>query len=183
MGATARNVLRELAIWGAVACAGLAVVYFYKDLRAAFGPNIDGSPAISMSAKDVDPKASGFGGEVRLTADARGHFVFDAAVNDRPVTLMADTGATVVVLTYEDAAKVGLSPQSLDFSAKVQTANGISSVAPVTLDRLRVGDITLRDVPAAIAERGALATNLLGMSFLGRLTRFELSGRELILVQ
>ncbi|MGI8724969.1 MAG: retropepsin-like aspartic protease family protein [Methyloceanibacter sp.] len=107
----------------------------------------------------------------------------NAAINERPVTLMADTGATVVVLTYEDAAKVGLSPQSLDFSARVQTANGISRVAPVTLERLRVGDITLRDVPAAVAERGALATNLLGMSFLARLTRFELSGRELILVQ
>ena len=185
MGATARNILRELAIWGAVALGGFSLLYFYNDLRGALGLGTDGASPSAMVARDVKQSGSptGFGGEVRLTADASGHFVFDAAINDRPVTLMADTGATVVVLTYEDAAKVGLSPQSLDFSARVQTANGVSRVAPVTLDRLRVGDITLRDVPAAVADRGALATNLLGMSFLGRLTRFELFGRELILVQ
>jgi aspartyl protease family protein len=48
---------------------------------------------------------------------------------------------------------------------------------------LRVADITLRDVPAAIAEPGALGANLLGMSFLGRLKRFEMQGDELLLVQ
>ncbi len=106
---------------------------------------------------------------MRLKADQRGHFVFGAAINDRPATFMADTGATLVVLTYEDAARLGLSPQGLDFSGRVETANGVSRVAPVTLDRVRVEDITVRDVPALVAERGALATNLLGMSFLGRL--------------
>lgn len=127
--------------------------------------------------------AASFGGEVRLKADPRGHFVFEAAINGRKATLMADTGATIVVLTYEDAERLGLSPQGLDFSARAQTANGVSRVAPLVLDRVRVDDITVRDVPAAVAERGALATNLLGMSFLGRLTSFQVQGRELILVQ
>jgi aspartyl protease family protein len=53
----------------------------------------------------------------------------------------------------------------------------------VRLDRVRVDDITVRDVPAAVAEKGALATNLLGMSFLSRLKSFQMQGRELILVQ
>jgi aspartyl protease family protein len=88
-----------------------------------------------------------------------------------------------VVLTYEDAQRLGLSPRNLDFSARVSTANGISRVAPVTLDRVRVEDIVVRDVPAAVAESGALAVNLLGMSFLGRLSRFELAGSELILTE
>ena len=96
---------------------------------------------------------------------------------------MADTGATLVVLTYEDAARLGLSPHSLDFSGLAETANGVSRVAPVTLDRVRVEDITVRDVPAVVAERGALATNLLGMSFLARLKSFQMQGSELILVQ
>jgi aspartyl protease family protein len=109
--------------------------------------------------------------------------LFEAAVNDRPATFMADTGATLVVLTFEDAARLGLSPRSLDFSGLVETANGTARVAPVTLDRVRVDDITVRDVSAVVAEKGALATNLLGMSFLGRLKSFQMQGSELILVQ
>ena len=81
------------------------------------------------------------------------------------------------------AARLGLSPQGLDFSGRVETANGVSRVAPVTLDRVRVEDITVRDVPALVAEKGALATNLLGMSFLGRLKSFQMQGSELILMQ
>jgi aspartyl protease family protein len=56
-------------------------------------------------------------------------------------------------------------------------------VAPVTLDRVRVEDISVRDVPALVAEQGALRTNLLGMSFLGRLKSFQMRGSELVLVQ
>jgi aspartyl protease family protein len=109
--------------------------------------------------------------------------VLEASINDRPVTVMADMGASLVVLSYEDAARAGLAPRSLDFSGLVQTANGTARVAPLTLAKVRVADITLRDVPAAVAERGALPVNLLGMSFLGRLKRFEMRGQELVLEQ
>lgn len=156
--------------------------YFFDDIRSALGPSA--LPRIAeMTAAEPPERKSGFGGEVRVKSDARGHFVFEAYVNDRPATFMADTGATLVVLTYEDAARLGLSPQSLDFSARVETANGVSHVAPVTLDRVRVDDITVRDVEALVAERGALATNLLGMSFLGRLRSFAKQGSELVLEQ
>jgi aspartyl protease family protein len=124
---------------------------------------------------------SNFGGVVRFKADARGHFVFEGYINGRPASFTADTGATLMVLTYEDAARLGLSPQNLDFSTLVQTANGSSRVAPVMLDRVRVGDITVRDVQAVVAKRGALTTNLLGMSFLGQLRRFAKEGNELVL--
>jgi aspartyl protease family protein len=106
-----------------------------------------------------------------------------AEVNGRAADFMADTGATLVVLTYEDAARLGLSPQRLDFSGHAQAANGTARVAPVTLDRVRVEDITIRNVPAVVAEKGALATNLLGMSFLSRLRGFQMRGSELILIQ
>ena len=134
-------------------------------------------------SEESGTNASGFAREVRLKADPRGHFVFEAAINDRPASFMADTGATLVVLTYEDAARLGLSPHRLDFTGLAQTANGTARVAPVTLDRVRVEDITVRDVPAVVAEKGALATNLLGMSFLSRLKSFQMQGSELILVQ
>ncbi len=134
-----------------------------------------------MAEQNTRDSSSGFAGEVRLKADARGHFVFTAAVNDRPATFMADTGATLVALTYEDAVRLGLSPHTLDFSARVETANGVARVAPIKLDRVRVGDIMVRDVPALVAEKSALATNLLGMSFLGRLNSFQIQGSELVL--
>ena len=132
---------------------------------------------------DSGEKGTGFDREVRLRADANGHFVFKAAVNERLANFVADTGATYVVLTYDDAQRLGLSPHSLDFSAPVQTANGITHVAPVTLDRVRVEDITVRNVPAAVAEKGMLTTNLLGMSFLRQLKSFHIEGNELVLEQ
>jgi aspartyl protease family protein len=96
---------------------------------------------------------------------------------------MADTGATLVVLTFEDAERLALSPASLDFTGLAQTANGVSRIAPVTLDRVRVDGITLYDIQAAVAERGALSGNLLGMSFLSKLSSFEMKGDELVLAQ
>jgi aspartyl protease family protein len=182
MGSAAKHVLHEALLWGAVALGGFALVYFFDDIRSALGP---GASAVlsKVELPKRQAKSQGFAGEVRLRADARGHFVFDAAVNDRPATFMADTGATVVVLTYEDAVRLGLSPHGLDFSGIAQTANGVSRVAPVMLDRVRVEDITVRNVSAAVAEKGALGTNLLGMSFLGRLRSFQMRGSELILVQ
>jgi aspartyl protease family protein len=187
VSSAARHALREGLLWGAVVLAGLAFFYYFDDLRSAFGPGGKGLSSLSelRSARpdEVEKEQSGFNREVTLKADPRGHFVFDGEINDRPVTFMADTGASVVFLTYEDAERLGLSPRSLDFSASAATANGTSRVAPVTLDRVSVDDITVRDVPAAVAEKGALATNLLGMSFLGRLSSFQMKGHELVLVQ
>ncbi len=177
MGSGAKHALQEALLWAGVALAGFALFYFYDDLAAPFRP--DPHP---MSTAAVETHG-GFAREVRLAADERGHFAVDATINERPVTLMADTGATLVVLTYEDAERLGLSPQRLDFSGRVQTANGVARVAPITLDRVRVDDITLRDVTAAVADKGVLPVNLLGMSFLSRLTRFEMQGRQLVLVQ
>lgn len=182
VNSAAKHVLRESLVWGALALAGFGLFYFFDDLRSALGPGAETARPIA-ARQESGTKSPGFAREVRLRADPRGHFVLDAAINDRPASFMADTGATLVVLTYEDAARLGLSPHSLDFSGLAQTANGVSRVAPITLDRVRVEDITVRDVPAVVAEKGALATNLLGMSFLSRLKSFQMQGSELILVQ
>jgi aspartyl protease family protein len=173
--------LHEAMLWGAAALAVLAAIYFFDDIRTAFGPQAEELPSIAeITEKKRTP---GFSGEARLKADRSGHFVFEGSVNDRSVTFMADTGATMVALTYESAKRVGLSPHTLDFSARVSTANGVARVAPVVLDRVRVKDITLRNVPAAVAQKGALATNLLGMSFLSRLGSFQIQNGELVLNQ
>ena len=183
MRSATKHTLLEAAQWSALALAVFATVYFFDDLKAVFAPQADRFPSLAELATGEKNSAASFSGEVRLRGDRRGHFIFEGAVDDRPVTFMADTGATIVVLTYDGAKRAGLSPHSLDFSAHVQTANGTARVAPVTLDRVRVGDITVRGVHAAVAERGALGTNLLGMSFLGRLKSFHIQDGELVLIK
>jgi len=132
---------------------------------------------------DSKEKESGFDHEVRLRADANGHFVFKAAVNGRLADFVADTGATYVVITYDDAERLGLSPHTLDFSAPVQTANGVTRVAPVTLTVCVWTTSRSATCPPPWPKKGALATNLLGMSFLRQLKSFHIEGNELVLIQ
>lgn len=179
-----RHLLQEAAQWILVGAALFVCVYFFNDIKSFIVPSEGETPLIFASQSRPEPTAKpGFSGEVRLKADRRGHFVFTGDVDGRPLTFMADTGASIIALTYEDARRAGLSPATLDFSARVATANGTARVAPVVLSRVRVGSITLHNVQAAIAEKGALDVNLLGMSFLGRLDSFNLRGDELILIQ
>jgi aspartyl protease family protein len=95
--------------------------------------------------------------------------------------MVLDTGASSVVLTQEAAKTAGLPLELLNYSVNVDTANGRSRAAPVTIDRLVVGDIVERAVPALIAQPGHLRTSLLGMSFLNRLESWEVRGDKLML--
>ena len=106
------------------------------------------------------------------TANGRGHVVLDAAVNGAPVRMLVDTGASLVTLTPADARAAGISPAGLVFSGHVQTANGTARMAPVTLREIRIGQLSIYDVPAAVLEN--LNVSLLGMSFLGRLRGYEM---------
>jgi aspartyl protease family protein len=102
-------------------------------------------------------------------------------VNGVPVRMMVDTGASMVLIPYEIAADIGISPNQLRYSVPVTTANGQSSVAPIRLESLRIGVIEIRDVEAAVAHPGRLTTALLGMSFLERLSETTFRGDRLIL--
>ena len=67
----------------------------------------------------------------------------------------------------------------LSYTVNVETANGRTRAAAVTLDRVAVGGITERAVPALITQPGQLRSNLLGMSFLNRLESWEVRGDRL----
>jgi aspartyl protease family protein len=120
-------------------------------------------------------------GTVTLPAGDYGHFRAEADINGRNIDVMVDTGASLVALTYEDARRAGILVKPSDFTHTAQTANGTARVAPVTIPRITIGDITVRNVAGVVSERGASERTLLGMSFLGRLTRVEMRGGTLVL--
>ena len=118
---------------------------------------------------------------VELKVGAFGHYRAQAEINGRPVDVLIDSGASLVVLSHEDAERVGLRLRAEDYSQRVSTANGATRVAPVMLDRINIGDISVRHVEAAVSEPGKLGQSLLGMTFLGRLQRVDMRGGVLIL--
>jgi aspartyl protease family protein len=110
-----------------------------------------------------------------------GEFALHAKVNGVSTPMVIDTGATWVVLTYETARAAGLPLELLDYDVDLETANGPTRAARLTLDRLAVGNLVERSVPALVVPRGSMKTNLLGMSFLDRLESFEVSADRLLL--
>jgi aspartyl protease family protein len=121
--------------------------------------------------------------KVVLTANDYGHFQVDVEINGRSVEFMTDTGATYVALSYEAAQKIGIPLSSLQFNGRSTTANGVARVASINLGTVRIGDIVLHDVEAVVAEPGKMSQNLLGMSFIRRLSGFQLSGKTLTMTQ
>jgi aspartyl protease family protein len=120
---------------------------------------------------------------IALSADPRGHFLADASIDGRTVEMMVDTGATIVALDDATARRLGIAPAVGDYVAPISTANGIVKAAPVMLDEVRLGGITVRNVQAVVVPGKVLDTNLLGMSFLSRLSSFQVAANQLILVE
>lgn len=123
------------------------------------------------------------GGEATLRRAWDGHYRADARINGVEMRLLVDTGASMVLIPYESVAELGVDPNSLSFSVPVTTANGRSSVAPIRLESIRVGEIEVRNVTAAVAQPGRLKMGLLGMSFLDELNQTVFEGDRLILRQ
>ena len=109
-----------------------------------------------------------------------GHFWADGEVNGRTVRFLVDTGATAVALTPDDAARLGIDPQELHYGYKVVTAGGQIRAASVRLASITVAGARLENVDALVIEKG-LDTSLLGMTYLGRLSRFEATRGTLVL--
>lgn len=109
-------------------------------------------------------------GAVAKAAD--GHFWADADINGQQVHFLVDTGATAVALTPADAQRLGFKPADLKYGHSVTTATGSTRAAQVTLTSVSINGARLQDVKALVVAEG-LDVSLLGMSYLGRLTRFE----------
>ena len=135
--------------------------------------------AEAASLPASDSAATDNGHATAIPKDQDGHFWANAVVNSHAVHFLVDTGATVVVLTEADAQRLGFDKTSLTYNRKVITAMGPTQAAQVTLSSVEVGESTVHNVEALIIPQGG--TSLLGMSYLGRLSRFEATPSSLIL--
>ncbi|HET8666930.1 MAG TPA: TIGR02281 family clan AA aspartic protease [Terriglobales bacterium] len=161
----------EAALFWAVVGLLLVVSYSYRfELREV---------ADRVVAELVPGHVAGHGRNVEVVRGHSGDFALNAQINGTRVPMVLDTGASSVVLTQEAAKAAGLPIEVLNYTVSIDTANGRTRAAPVTLDKVAVGGLTERSVPALVVQPGHLKNSLLGMSFLNRLQSLEVRGDRL----
>jgi aspartyl protease family protein len=177
-GGRASSMVRDAVTWLAFGFA-LVTLYSYKEQIAPIAARVVGE-FLPGSAMTVEQSTGGLT-EIRIRKRLDGHFNANVEVNGRPISMIVDTGASSIVLTSEDAAKVGIDVDNLTYSLPVLTANGRTFAARVRLDKVAIGPLDRSNVDALVAKHGAMTQSLLGMSFLSRLRSYEFSGDFLTL--
>ncbi len=156
--------MQQLAIWALIFVGAVGAYGLWNDIQ-----------------RDVLPRQSVVSsGVVEVPRRSDGHYYLTLRINDAPVEFVVDTGATDVVLTTQDARKVGIDPDNLDFIGTAMTANGRVRTAPTRVDTAVLGDITVENLKVYVNE-GMMDTSLLGMSYLRRFERIEIADDMLIL--
>ena len=123
------------------------------------------------------------GRSVSIPSDSRGHFETEGRIDGQRIGFMVDTGASVIALNETSAARFGLRPSRGDYNATVTTANGTIKAARTRIAMVDVGGLVVRDVEAMVLPDEALSENLLGLSFLSKLKRFEYANGQMVLEQ
>ena len=172
--------MRSVILFAALALAAAVLVPRYVTQMNKAAP----APAM-MAARPAMPIAPvpSNARSVTVSRNRNGHFQVEGRVDGRRMDFMVDTGASVIALTASSAATLGIHPAEREFTMMVRTANGTVRAAPAALDRVEIGDLTVRNVAAMVMPDGALSDNLLGLTFLSRLHRFEYSEGKLVLEQ
>ena len=156
--------LQQAAIWGLIFVGAVAVAGLWSDLR-----------------QDIAPRQSvATTGEISVPRQLDGHYRIRLGINGTPVDFIVDTGASDLVLSREDARRVGIEPDSLAYLGRAQTANGAVPMAGVVLDEVSLGQEVARNVRAAV-NGGEMPGSLLGMSYLQRFGRIEIADDTLTL--
>lgn len=168
----AAELVGSLVLWiGIFGIAGVG--YAYRDELQGVVSRVTGElqPGVAVvdSARGTAVFRRGFGG----------HFEIAATVNGHTTPMIFDTGASAVVLTRADAEAAGIDLSQLRYAIPVSTANGTGMAARTRLKTIEVGGISRRNIPAFVAEDGALETSLLGMTFLETLGRYSVTQNSL----
>lgn len=122
----------------------------------------------------------GEGERIEVPQDRSGHYHLTADVNGTPIRFLIDTGATDMVLSLADAERAGLSVDDLAFIGTARTANGEVRTAFATLDEIAIGPLSFDRVRVSV-NAGEMEDSLMGMSFLRRFGRIEITDGALVL--
>lgn len=136
--------------------------------------------AVSVSS-ELGVAANEEGGSINLIKKRDGHFHTIGQVNGRTVNFLIDTGASIVVMSSDDAKRIGLEYKH-GFVATASTASGDSPMYTIRADQIKIGNIQLEEVSLGVIEGRFPVTPLLGMSFLGQLDMTQ-TGRSLRIEQ
>ena len=161
LGQTARMALA----WGLIFLGVAAGYGLWKDVRTEVLPR-----------QSVESAS----GVISVPRGRDGHFHLRLQMNDTPVDFLVDTGATDIVLTQRDARRVGLNTENLAFVGVARTANGTVRTAYATIDEVSLGGVSFQDVSVAVNE-GEMEGSLLGLAYLDRFARLEISNDTLFL--
>ncbi len=165
---------KQAAVWLAIALVCVAG-YGYRFEARAVGQRVLGELLPGYAANSGEAA-------VTLRAGPNGHYRVDAVVDGARLTFLVDTGASDVVLSLADARKLGFNPDTMAYTQVYSTANGLVRGAPVVLGSITIGGIRVTDVDASV-NQAPMAGSLLGMSFLGRLSAYEVRNGSLTLRQ
>jgi aspartyl protease family protein len=163
----------------ALALAVVAPRYFTR-MSAPAATEANGAAAAPPPAAPAT--SSAYAHSMTIEPGQNGHFSVEAEVDGRHLDFLVDTGATVIALREQDAGHLGIYPAAREYTVNVATANGVVRGAPVELELVEVGSLSVRNVAALVLPDEALGQNLLGMSFLSRV-RWEHRDGRLVLEQ
>jgi aspartyl protease family protein len=160
------EIISNLLLWFGI-FAVMLVGYSYKNELSAVWQRVYGN-IVPGAVTQLQPY------EVQVHENQAGQYYVNAYVQGQKVKFLVDTGASNVLLTWEDASSLIGDPKQLEFTTKVSTANGFAYAAPVIIHSITIGDIEVNDVSALVAQQGAVQISLLGMTYLGKLDSYEI---------
>lgn len=142
-------------------------------------------PQADTAARPVQASPAKYAGGkgVIMQPGPGGHFLGTFTINGRKADGMVDTGASMIAINISTARRLGISTGSLSFDVRANTANGTVKGARVSLERVEIGTIAVKDVEAMVLPDKSLSGMLVGMSFLNKLSSYRVENGALHLTR
>ncbi len=159
------KMFRQAGVWLLIFMGLVAIVASWQDIRQS---------GQTMSFQQSEDSA------IIIPKEIDGHFHLTLTINDRPIDFLVDTGASDIVLTRKDAARVGFDPNRLDYWGMANTANGTVRLATIRLETVRLGEFIDKNIRASV-NKAPMEKSLLGMRYLSKFRAIEISNDQMIL--